>query len=195
MSTMQTAFPRVRRISRAEYYQMADLGMFQDQRVELIDGEIIEMPAHRDVHVAGILLATESQGRAFGRGFCVRVQVPISIVDTSDPEPDVAIVPGTARDYVGKGHPTTALLVVEISDTTLQYDRGDKASLYARAGIADYWIVNIEDRQLEVLRNPVADPSKRFGYGYADVTLLHEGQTISPLAAPSAVIRVADLLP
>ncbi len=195
MGTMQTTFPRVRRVSRDEYYQMADLGMFRDQRVELIAGKIIRMPAQRDPHAISVSITHDALKAVFGAGYWVRSQLPLSLLKRSEPEPDASVVLGQARDYLGKGHPTNALLVVEVSDTTLSFDRRYKAGLYARAGIADYWIVNVEDRQLEVLRNPVADPSKRFGYGYADVSILRDGQTVSPLSMPTAVIRVADLLP
>ena len=111
------------------------------------------------------------------------------------PEPDAAVVPGGPRDYATTGHPTTALLIVEVSDTTLSYDRGCKASLYARAKIADYWIVNLVHGRLEVRRNPVPDVSERYGWRYQDVLLLAPPDRIAPLAAPKKHIAVADLLP
>jgi Uma2 family endonuclease len=130
---------------------------------------------------------------AFGIGFWVRTQVPLNLSEETDVEPDVTVVPGKPRDY--PEHPTTALLVVEISETTLDYDRGRKGSLFAAAGLADYWIVNLIDDQLEVYRNPVADPSEPFGFRYADQIILRRGDQIAPLAAPQANIAVADLLP
>ncbi|HEX5271362.1 MAG TPA: Uma2 family endonuclease, partial [Gemmataceae bacterium] len=88
-----------------------------------------------------------------------------------------------------------ALLVVEVSDSTLDFDRSDKASLYAAGGVEDYWIINLVQWQLEVYRQPVADPSQPYGFRYADVGYYFRGQTISPLAAPSLVIAVSDLVP
>jgi len=111
----------------------------------------------------------------------------------SDAEPDISVVPGTPRDYTE--HPTGALLVVEVSETTLAYDRGRKGSLYAAAGIQDYWIVNLVDRQLEVYRDPVPDPNESSGFRYNTRTVFLSGQSASPLAAPAASIAVADLLP
>src|SRR5262249_46272485 len=92
-------------------------------------------------------------------------------------------------------NPTSALLLVEVSDTTLAYDRSTKASLYARAGIADYWTVNLVDRQVEVRRNPVPDPSQPYGFRYADEIILSPAHFVSPLAARQAQIPGADLLP
>jgi Uma2 family endonuclease len=102
-------------------------------------------------------------------------------------------VPGKARDY--SAHPTTALFIVEISDTTLSHDRNRKGSLYAAARIQDYWIVNLVDRQLEVYRDPVPDPAQPFGMSYSQRTILAPGDTVSPLALPQAQIAVADLFP
>jgi Uma2 family endonuclease len=104
----------------------------------------------------------------------------------------VYVVVGQRDDY--RDHPTTAVLVVEVSDSTLDYDRGQKASLYARAGIADYWIVNLVDRRLEVRRTPIADTTQALGHGYASVTELVPPATISLLAAPHVSFAVADLL-
>jgi Uma2 family endonuclease len=123
-----------------------------------------------------------------------RLQAPLHLGPRSAPEPDAAVVPGGPRDYTATGHPTTALLIVEVSDTTLSYDRGRKASLYARAGIADYWILNLV-QQLEVHRWPVPDPTQHYRHGYADVLILTPQDHIAPLAAPKKRVAVADLLP
>src|SRR5262249_26191582 len=131
---------------------------------------------------------------AFGAGFHVRAQQPLRLGPRSEPVPDIAVVSGPPEDY-RQQHPTTALLLMEVSDRTLWYDRRRKAGLYARAGIADYWIVNLKRRQLEVYRNPMPDAARYAGYRYSNVTILTEAETVAPLAAPQASVAVADLLP
>jgi Uma2 family endonuclease len=189
-------YPRPYRWTREEYYQMIDLGWFQDRRVELIDGEVIEMPAQKDYHGAAVTLSADALRLAFGRGFWVRNQMSLDLSPRSVPDPDLAIVPGSPQGVtVSTPTPTTALLVVEVSDSTLALDRNHKSSLYAAAGIADYWIVNLVQRQLEVYRDPVADGTQPFGFRYNSRTILDPPDTVSPLAAPQASITVADLLP
>lgn len=197
---MPTLKPRTRKWTRAEYYRMADLGMFRDQRVELIEGTVVQMPPQKNFHMIGIDLVHKTLSAAFGPRFWVRIQAPLHLGPRSAPEPDAAVVPGTSRDYTAANyratdHPTTALLIVEVSETTLAYDRGRKASLYARAKIADYWIVNLVHSRLGVRRNPVPDQGERYDWRYQDVLLLGPGDRIAPLAAPKKRVAVADLLP
>jgi len=186
--------PQPRRFTREEFYQMLDLGFFQDQRVQLIEGEIVQMASQTNHHAASIQLSRDALVAAFGPGFWVRVQMSLDLTPWSVPDPDVAVVPGSPKGC-SNDNPTTALLVVEVSITTLRFDRGQKASLYARAGIQDYWLLNLVDRELEVYRNPVVDATKPYGYGYADETILKAQDFATPLAAPQACIRVDDLLP
>ena len=187
--------PVLRQWSREEYYRMGEAGVFApDERVELIEGVIFQMPPQGPIHSTGTSAVQETLRIVFGSGFYVRPQMPLSLGLASDPEPDIAVVPGSFRDYRA-AHPTTALLVVEVSDTTLDFDQHEKASLYARADIQDYWIINIPEQALEIYRDPQPDPTKPFQYGYANVTRLRIGDTIAPLAAPKAVIQVSDLLP
>jgi len=190
---MTIAEPIKRRWSREEYYRMAQAGIFRDQRVELIDGEVLSMAPQGSQHFTAICLAHDALEKAFGAGFVVRVQGPLGVSADCEPEPDLAVVRGNPRDFAAKPHPSIALLVVEISDTSLAFDRADKGSLYASAGIADYWIVNLIDRQIEVHRRPVSDPAARFGYAYTDKTIISSGQMIKPLSA-SAEIPAVDLL-
>jgi Uma2 family endonuclease len=124
----------------------------------------------------------------------VRIQEPLALDQESEPEPDVAVVPGSHRDW-RHAHPARATLVVEVADTSLAFDREHKGSLYARAGLADYWIVNLVDRVLEVRREPVADPAAPFGWRYAAVERLGPEALVAPLARPDARVAVADLLP
>jgi Uma2 family endonuclease len=185
--------PRVRRWSRAEYYRLADMGFFRNQRVELIHGRIVKMPPMKNDHAVAVGLVEDALRTTFSKGYWVRVQMPLAMTPTSEPEPDLAVVPGRPRDYTD--HPTKALLVVEVSDTTLWYDRGVKARLYAAAGVADYWVLDLPHRGLGVYRDPRPDPSRPQQVVYTQVTTLTEADTVSPLAAPKSQILVADLLP
>jgi Uma2 family endonuclease len=169
------------------------MGWFEGQAVILVDGVILHMPPPNPPHDMATTLADYVLKATFTVGFTVRVQMGLVLGQTTDPVPDVAVVTGSPRDYVK--HPTTAVLVVEVSDSTLAYDRHDKASLYAAAGILDYWVINLVDHQVEVHRQPQKDVSQPFGFGYADVRLYRPPDMIQPLAASAANISVADLLP
>jgi Uma2 family endonuclease len=186
--------PQPHRFSREEYYQMFEMGMFRDRRVELIDGEIIDMPAMKDLHAVAVGLVQKSLLLTFPDAW-VRCQLPVSFLEASEPEPDFSVVRGDPRDYKGKGHPSDALLIVEISDSTLRFDRGKKATVYARAGIADYWIVNLVESCVEVRRSPVQDRAAPLGWRYASTEIVKPGSFLSPLARPSAPIEVKDILP
>ncbi len=131
---------------------------------------------------------------AFGQGWDVRTQGPVALDDESEPEPDVAVVPGVPRDY-RDAHPSRPVLVLEVSDSTVGFDRRDKGSLYSRAGLGDSWIVNLVDHCLEVGREPAPDPAAPYGWRYRAIQVLGPEAYLSPLAAPRARIPVADLLP
>ena len=187
--------PVPRRFSREEYYCMGEAGIFApDEHVELIQGEILYMAPQGSPHFTGICAAEEALRVAFGAGFYVRPQGPLALGPKSEPEPDIAVVPGSFRDYEDD-HPTSALLVVEVSESTLVYDRTTKASLYASAHIADYWIINLVEYLVEVYRSPQPDSTPPFGASYGQVTQHKRGDVVSPLSAPQASIRVEDLLP
>lgn len=185
---------RTRRWNFSEFMRLADLGFFRRQRVELVGGRIVQIARQRDLHAAVIVLARDAAAAASGSGFVVRPQLPLHLGNWSGPEPDIAVVPGSPRDYIGTGHPRSALLIIEASDTTLRYDRRTKAGLYARYGVADYWIINLVDRHVEVHREPVRDPSHLFRHRYASIVVFKPGETIQPLSAQSG-INVDDLLP
>ncbi len=187
------AAPRTKRWTRKEYYRLFDLGFFEGKRVELIEGEILEMPAMSSPHAVALGLTHEALRMAFGAGYWIRDQAPLHLGPRSEPEPDVAVVAGEPRDY--QHHPTSALLVVEISSRTLYYDRGRKARLYAKAGLGDYWIINLLDNQLEVLRDPQPDPQRVGRYAYAAKTVLKTTDFVTPLAVPNARVAIRDLLP
>lgn len=186
-----SSLPR-RKFTREEYHKLAELGVLgEDEQVELIEGEIIQMAAAEPEHVAEAHGLYDRIRRLFGKGYCVRMQAPLALSD-SEPEPDIAVVPGAQADYL-HSHPTTAVLVIEIAQTSLQYDREVKSSLYAKASIPEYWIVDLENRRLEVYRDPAESPQAAFGYAYRVRFVLQPSDTIAPLAKPERTIRVARL--
>lgn len=180
------ADPMVRRWTRDEYYRLGDEGFFQGERVQLIYGEIVKMSPMLTPHAASLQLSYKALLRAYGEGFSIRDQLPLFISEHSEPQPDLAVVTGGPRDYL-KEHPRTALLVVEVSDSTLRFDRTIKRKLYAQANVVEYWIVNLVDRCLEIFRNP-SDGD----YTHTE-TLSAVDQALPPGAQQS--ILVADLLP
>jgi Uma2 family endonuclease len=173
---------------------MAEVGLFEGKHVELIEGQVIEMTPTGSLHATAVALAARRLEKAFGAGYFVRWQMPLVVTQNTELEPDLAIVRGYLRDYKDS-HPTTAALIVEVAESSLLHDRTKKAEIYARAGIADYWILNLNDRQLEVHRNPQASSIEPSGFAYRDVTVLTENDVVSPLGAPQEIIAVADLLP
>jgi Uma2 family endonuclease len=120
--------------------------------------------------------------------------MPVALDEESEPEPDVSVVAGDPRDY-RDAHPERPVLIVEVALSRLRFDRQHKGSLYARALIADYWIVNIPDRRLEVYREPVSDAAATFGWRYGSALMLPPEARIAPLAKPETAVTVADLLP
>ncbi len=185
-----SAEPHVRRWTRAQYYHMADLGWFTGARVELIDGQVMDMTPQKNAHAVGIGKCDDALRAVFGVEFWIRMHLPLAVDASSEPELDLVVVPGRPRDY--EAHPTTALLVAEISDTTVAHDR-HKAGLYARAGVGDYWIINVADRQLEVFRNPQPDEWAPFGHQYSEQQVLRAPASIAPLVAPEALIPLKCL--
>lgn len=186
---------KTRRWRRVEYDRLIESGFFQPgDPVELVGGQLIVAEPQGSRHFAAVQAMEEALRRAFGQGWQVRGQGPLALDEESEPEPDVAVVPGSFRDYV-TSHPSRPVLVVEISESSLALDRDHKGSLYARAGITDYWIVNLVDHTLEVYRGPGPDPVASFGWRYRSVEMLRGEAAVSPLALPDASIRVSDLLP
>ena len=184
-----------RRWTRHEYERLIDHGFLdEDEPIELLDGLLLVKEPQHSPHRTAVLLVAKALERAFGDGWFVQTQSPIILDDRSEPEPDVCVVRGSPRDYV-ESHPTRPALIVEVAQAALRMARGRKAAAYARARISDYWIVNLIDRVLEVHREPMRPGPARRHWGYAAIETLGTDATIAPLAAPSAPIRVADLLP
>ena len=176
------------RLSRLEYDRAVEAGAFEPEaKVELIDGNLHAMTPEGTAHTTGMHLVADCLRQVFSSGFFVRIQNQLAVDEYSEPEPDIAVVTGTVRDY-RDAHPTSAVLVVEISDESLRHDRTVKQRLYARCGISEYWILALPEARLEVYRDPAGDAYKSLtGHGAAD--------RVAPLARPEAQIAVADLLP
>ena len=184
-----------RRFSVNEYHRLIELGFLtEDDNLELLEGYLVHKMSRNPPHDAAIQRGTKKWLRLMPPGWDLRVQSAITLTE-SEPEPDFAIVRGDENAYLTR-HPIAADigLVVEVSDSTLPGDRDDKGRIYARAGIDSYWIVNINDRQIEVYTAPsgvVADPKfgQRVDYCPGDIISLVLGGT--------ALVQVAaqDLLP
>jgi len=186
--------PKTRRWKRVEYDRLIEVGFFRPgDPVELLGGHLIVAEPQGSRHFAAVRAAEEALRRAFGPGWEVRGQGPLALDDESEPEPDLAVVPGTFRDYQA-GHPSQPVLVVEVSESSLALDREHKGSLYARAGLPDYWIVNLPDRVLEVYRDPEPLAAAPFGWRYRSTIALAAVDSIAPLALPDRAIAVTDLL-
>ena len=186
---------RTRRWTRAEYDRLVEHGLFATgERIELLGGLLVVREPQGGRHAMGVRMVEEALRAAFGSGWDVRGQLPVALDAESEPEPDVSVVPGSFRDYPLE-HPARAVLVVEIADSSLALDRGEKAGLYARARVPEYWIANLVDHTLEVHREPARDAGAPFGSRYREIVTRRPGETVVALAAPDTVIAVADLVP
>lgn len=179
------AVPRPVRWTCAEFHRVGDMGVFEGRRAMLINGVILEEGPMNPPHAITLELVETAIRAAFGAGWRIRSQSPLVLGQDLDPEPDFAVIAGTPRGSAG--HPTTADLVIEVADTSLDFDTNDKRLLYARAGIREYWVVDINGRRLLVYRDPQAGD-------YATQQALGLADAVAPLALPTAVVRVADLL-
>jgi Uma2 family endonuclease len=183
-----------KRWRRVEYQRLADLGTFEHDPVELIGGQLIVAEPKGSEHAAAVDIAYVALLSAIPAGWTVRGQNPLALDDDSAPEPDLAVVRGSSADF-RHAHPTRPALVVEVAESSLQFDRVTKGSLYARADIGDYWIVNLIDRVVEVYRDPGPDLTAPFGWRYTSVDRYHPGDSVTPLGVPAAPVAIAALLP
>lgn len=181
---IEIAQEQLLRIKRVEYDQLAALGVLGDERVELIYGLMVRKSTQDPRHFDAIdRMAEALMSRLAGRAR-VRVQGPFAASEDSEPEPDVALVP--LGDY-SREHPQRALLVVEVANTSLTFDRRTKARLYAECGVPEYWIVNVVDRVFEVHTDPA-------GSRYANVVTVDADGTVTPRDFPDVIVRVADVI-
>ena len=178
----------IHRWTRKEYEKAAYAGAFGDRRVELIDGVVYDMSPQDSPHATGVTKVLRALTVAFPPSeYVLRSQMPLALGRLSMPEPDLAVVPGEPEDYL-KSHPASAVLVVEVADSSQYHDRVRKAKIYAQAGIQDYWISNLVRDVLEVYRDPVKGV-------YQQMLTLQRGERIAPLARPDVAIAVGDILP
>jgi Uma2 family endonuclease len=177
-----------------EYNKMAECGVIApDERVELIDGEVVPLSAHDKIHSDSVALATNVLVRLYGDTHLVRVGLPIQVGEYSEPEPDFALVKPEHQTESGR-HPTKPDLVIEVSYTSLSRDRMKKVSLYASASIPEYWIVNLWERCLERHLEPKADKTAPFGFSYARREVLGEDDSIQPVKIDGEAVAVKQLM-
>ena len=187
-----TVEPTPRLFTVDEYYKMAEVGILRpDEKVQLVEGIIVQMPAICPRHAFNVGRVTRLLGGRLGERAEIRTQNPIHLSDGSEPEPDVALVQPHAdesRTYE-KRHPTPeeTFLVVEIADSTLSFDLGTKAASYARHGVGELWVIDLQGHVLVVHREPTAE-------GYARFDTLARGDSISPLAFPDVTFTVDEVL-
>jgi Uma2 family endonuclease len=187
------SLPQPKRWTVAEFHTICGEPAFENRKMILVEGEIFEMPAPNPPHDMALGLTDQALRIAFGPGAWVRGQMALILGLSTDPIPDLAVVSGNPRDY--KDQPRSALLVVEIAESSLGYDTHSKASVYAAGGIQEYWVVDLVHRGLIVFRDPAADPIEPYGAAYRSRQVLDSAATVSPLAAPAGVVKVSSLLP
>ena len=177
-----------RRVTVDEYHRMIEVGsLVEDDHVQLIAGAVVAMTPQGPAHALAIQNLTRVVAQGLAPDLALRPQLPLTLPDDSEPEPDLAVVrleDARSREH----HPRTALLVVEVAGDSLRLDRQTKAALYARAGIPEYWIVNLAETMVEVLR----DPDSRTG-AYATRAVVLSGNTLAATSVPGLRIDVADI--
>ena len=186
---------RTRRWTRVEYERLIELGVFQPgERLELLDGLLVVREPQSSRHAAAIRRVLTALRRALGDTWQIDSQLPIGLDADSQPEPDVAVVPRDSGAY-SDAHPTQAVLIVEIAESSYRVDHDYKASLYARAHVPEYWIVDLVHDALEVHREPETAPAARYGWRYRRREIVRAPAVVAPLIEPDTPITVAELLP
>ena len=180
---------RTRLITVDQYYAMGRAGAFgESKRVELLEGEIIHMSPIGSRHQAVVDRVTRLLVTRVGDRAIVRVQGPVRLASITEPQPDVQLL-SPRDDFYAAAHPSQyeALLVVEVADTSLRYDRDRKAPIYARRGVHETWIVDLTGDRILVMRDPAIQ-------GYRDVTTVSRGESLAPQALPDLTVGVEELL-
>lgn len=182
---MQAFAPEeIRPLRRAEYDKLVALGAFEGEKIELLHGALVALSPTGTPHAATIQALNLLLVRALGDRAAIRPQLPFAADDYSEPEPDFAVMP--LGDYLDD-HPAKAWLLVEVSDSSLRHDRGVKRRLYAKAGVPEYWIVNLVDRVIEVHLEPVNGD-------YTVVTPRRKGESTRLSQFPDIELRVDDVI-
>jgi Uma2 family endonuclease len=185
MSTVQTPFTeRYRPLRRVEYAKLIELGVFQDEHIELLEGLLIPMSPIGPPHDSAVMKLTAILVPALLGRAAVRIQGSFAALELSQPEPDVAVVP--SGDYDTE-HPDQAYLIIEVAESSLAIDRGVKLRLYASCGVPEYWIVNLIERAIEVYSEPLDD-------GYRKVDKYAHGQSVRPLCFADVEVRISDVM-
>jgi Uma2 family endonuclease len=174
----------IRPLKRREYDRLVDLGYFDNERLELLEGMLILASPPSERHATSVTQLNSVLTPALMRKAEVRVRAPFAASDESEPEPDIAVVP--FGDYIDD-HPTRALLIVEVADSSLDKDHA-KAKLYAVSGVPEYWIVNLNRNVIEVHRSPGAT-------GYSEVSFVGRGQKLQITAFPEIELTADEVLP
>jgi len=179
----------LRSLSVQDYHRMVAAGILAaDERVELIEGQLYTMAAKGTAHSAAVTRIDRVLSRLLAGRALLRFQDPVQLSDLSEPEPDVAVVHLDPLDYEDH-HPTPGEIfwLIEVADSTLRRDRDLKVPVYGRSGIAEYWILDVQERCLYVFRQPEVG-------GYGVEQKLYEGDAIAPLAFPDCEVAVQDFL-
>ncbi|AFZ25335.1 hypothetical protein Cylst_3172 [Cylindrospermum stagnale PCC 7417] len=188
MQTQAAPFT-LRLLTVAEYHKMAEAGIFQpEERVELIAGQIIKMIAKGTAHTSAVRRTAKILSRLLATQADIITQDPVQLDNFSEPEPDIAVVKVNPFDYADH-HPTTAevYLIIEVADSSFKYDCDIKGKIYAQAGIRDYWVLDVNKRQLHVFREPTQQ-------GYQSEVIFAEGGIVSPLQFPNITIAITQIL-
>lgn len=176
----------VRRMKRVEFEKLAAAGCYDDERVELLFGVVVQMPPPDPAHDAGVFAVHSLLGRGIAERARVQCQSSFAASDDSHPVPDVLVTPLGRNAW--KQHATTGLLAVEVSNTSMRRDRVIKARLYAETDVEEYWVVNLRRGEVEVYRD-------REGGEWRTKTTHGRGEAISPRAFPDVVIAVSEIVP
>jgi Uma2 family endonuclease len=191
-AAVPVVLPRRKRFTRSEVARLSDAGVFEGQRYELTEGDLIDKMGQNPPHAGTFLLVRNWLFAIFGL-LAVRCQSPIEVAsedrERNEPEPDFTVLADPTMDPFAR-HPRgdELLLLIEISDTTARFDRTVKSALYARASVREYWVVDLRTRALYVHRHASGDV-------YRQVTRLAEDETVAPHSRPDAVVKVSELLP
>jgi len=182
---MAVSFPEnFRPLRRTEYDKLVELGVFGEERIELINGWLVPMNPPKPPHCDAVDELTEILLRALAGIARIRVQNPFAAGDISEPQPDIVVVP---RERYSTEHPAVAHLVIEVAESSLSYDRGAKLRLYAEQNVPEYWVVDVVARRIEVYREP-------HGGTFASKRVFERGETIHLLRFPTVAVQVSDVL-